>query len=283
MPHFVYKYVLNEEIIYIGKTDDELSKRLNCHGKKGDNIPEEYWDEINESDIYFARCDNSVMCDAVETALINKYKPKCNRAKTRGLQGAYSFIEPLWFYYKVATDKKVSQSIKEAKAELARIERQIETREQFIEEKENTFYDKLKKSCEECHYRKDIAILERRDALIHNREFLHSAFVTNKECEENVKTMHEIIQLYKQNQTFVYYTSKSYDSIGNLECVKSIYTDQFGNLRFSFHCAGNEDKQGSILHSPTDNTLHNYQVLKQWENKGSRNYYPDNIIKGLVN
>ena len=34
MGHYVYKYVHNDEIIYIGKCDKDLEKQISQHGKK---------------------------------------------------------------------------------------------------------------------------------------------------------------------------------------------------------------------------------------------------------
>lgn len=79
--HYIYKYVFDNEIIYIGKTSGDLSKRLSDHGKLNDNIEEQYWDMINQSEIYFIELDSGIICDIAETLLINQYKPRCNKAK----------------------------------------------------------------------------------------------------------------------------------------------------------------------------------------------------------
>ena len=95
MASYVYKYVLNDEIIYIGKNDTDLYSRLNQHGKPGDNIEEYGWDEINQSTIYYIELANSTMSDVVESELIRRYKPKYNKAKNSEWDGL-SFIEPKW-------------------------------------------------------------------------------------------------------------------------------------------------------------------------------------------
>ena len=83
MGHYVYKYVLNGEIIYIGKTDrKDVNLRLNQHGHSGDNIPEEGWSEINAAKIYYTKLANEVMSDVVESELIRRYRPKYNDKKT---------------------------------------------------------------------------------------------------------------------------------------------------------------------------------------------------------
>ena len=48
MPHYVYKYVLNDEIIYIGKTG-HLKDRLAQHGTTGDNVDEHGRDDMKNS------------------------------------------------------------------------------------------------------------------------------------------------------------------------------------------------------------------------------------------
>lgn len=98
MGHYVYKYVLNKEIIYIGKTDAELKTRLSNHGKPGDNINELAWEDINNADIYYAELANEMMTDVVESELICKYKPKYNVAKKTNWEGL-NFVEPIWYYY----------------------------------------------------------------------------------------------------------------------------------------------------------------------------------------
>ena len=100
MGHYVYKYVFNGEIIYIGKCDSDLDQRLGQHGKSGDNIDKKYWDDINASDIYYCTLANATMSDVVESELINSHKPKCNTAKMSDWDGL-KLPEPNWKkYYK---------------------------------------------------------------------------------------------------------------------------------------------------------------------------------------
>lgn len=100
MPHYCYKYVSKtSEIVYIGKTDKELSIRLSKHGKSGDNLPESAWDEIQSCDIYFIELPTAVMADVVESELIRRYMPKYNSAKKTKWEGI-PFEEPKWIAYK---------------------------------------------------------------------------------------------------------------------------------------------------------------------------------------
>lgn len=112
MANYVYKYVLNDEVVYIGKNDTDLYSRLNQHGKPGDNIAEDGWDEINQSTIYYIELANRTMSDVVESELIRRYKPKYNKAKMSEWEGL-PFVEPKWkvcdkskFQQRKATNKK---------------------------------------------------------------------------------------------------------------------------------------------------------------------------------
>lgn len=98
MGNYVYKYVYKDEIIYIGKNDTDLTSRLNRHGRPGDNIPEEGWNEINNSDIYYCELANRIMSDVVESELIRRYKPRYNKAKVSEW-GGLDFVEPKWIKY----------------------------------------------------------------------------------------------------------------------------------------------------------------------------------------
>ena len=98
MGHYVYKYVFNGEIIYIGKCDSDLDQRLRKHGKSGDNINKKYWDDINASDVYYCTLANATMSDVVESELINRYKPKCNTAKISNWD-ELELPEPKWKKY----------------------------------------------------------------------------------------------------------------------------------------------------------------------------------------
>ena len=80
--NYVYKYVKNNEIIYVGITKRMLNQRLSEHGTEYDNICEEGRKDIADADaIYYWRAANSIMADVVESELIRIHKPKWNVAK----------------------------------------------------------------------------------------------------------------------------------------------------------------------------------------------------------
>ncbi len=97
--HYVYKYVLNSKIIYIGKADRGLENRLRQHGVSGDNIPREAWNELKNSEIWYIQLPTSVMTDVVESELIRRYKPKWNVAKKDVEWCGLPFVEPEWTRY----------------------------------------------------------------------------------------------------------------------------------------------------------------------------------------
>ena len=98
MSSYVYKYVSGGAIIYIGITDN-LQNRLKQHGKNGDNIPEEGWEEISNADIYYAKVANRTMADVIESALIKRYSPKYNKAKKATEWDGLPIQEPNFLIY----------------------------------------------------------------------------------------------------------------------------------------------------------------------------------------
>lgn len=109
--HFVYKYVLDGEIIYIGKANEPLLKRLYFHGKPYDNIPIEYSSDLENSKIYFCRLFNETMSDVVESELIRRYKPCLNKMKKSEWSGL-GFPEPNWIEYIPLRKNKKCDSLK---------------------------------------------------------------------------------------------------------------------------------------------------------------------------
>ena len=73
--HGVYKYVYNNEVVYIGKTDavNGFQNRINSHSKEHELF--------NKSKIYIHLCKDQTETDSLETILINAYKPVLNKAK----------------------------------------------------------------------------------------------------------------------------------------------------------------------------------------------------------
>lgn len=75
MGHYVYKYVYDDEIIYIGKNNTKLETRINQHKL------EDKFKPYLDSDIYYIELANETMSDVVESELIRRYRPRLNGAK----------------------------------------------------------------------------------------------------------------------------------------------------------------------------------------------------------
>lgn len=95
----IYKYVDKEtgEIIYIGKSKDSITARINAH-----KTEEKFREYVSRCNIYYVELPNAVEIDLLERALINKYKPILN--DTDNLEGFSSLIqvnEPDWKEYGV--------------------------------------------------------------------------------------------------------------------------------------------------------------------------------------
>lgn len=87
----VYKYVCDNKIIYVGKSDNSLINRLNCHKSEVKFKP-----YLKDAKIYYAEVVNPAMSTILETYLINKYKPELNSSmKYTGSLGI-ELPEPDW-------------------------------------------------------------------------------------------------------------------------------------------------------------------------------------------
>ena len=96
MRYFVYKYVCDGDVIYVGKTDD-IHRRVVEHAS-GQGLEEKFIPYLDRCDIYFHECGNEVEMSALERLLINQYKPRLNIVD---VQDGFStvLIEVEWLYY----------------------------------------------------------------------------------------------------------------------------------------------------------------------------------------
>lgn len=88
---YVYKYVYNNETIYVGKSDYSLSNRLNCHQNE-----EKFKPYLKEVKIFYAEMLNPAMSTIYETYLINKYKPTLNVSMKYAGKLSIEIPEPDW-------------------------------------------------------------------------------------------------------------------------------------------------------------------------------------------
>jgi hypothetical protein len=254
MGHYVYKYVHENEIIYIGKNDTDLVSRLNSHGKSGDNIPEEGWSEINNSDIYYCKLANSTMSDVVESELIRRYMPKYNKAKTSEWSGIL-FTEPTWIKFR--KDKNVCVD-KDKTIEILNIQKN-----KLITENE-----KLKDKIYELMRFRDLYF----SLSIEFDKWKDAKF--DQISDDESISFDEVCRLYKSSSEDekCKYIANTYDKNGNLTSCKKIYEDVYGHLVFEFSQNHRDCVNGTIFYYKDDPVMKNYSILRTWKNCGSNEY-----------
>lgn len=100
--YYIYKYVQNNEVIYIGQSIN-LVNRIAQH--KTDKLKDV------QADIYFFECENQTAMNSWEYCLINKYHPKYNVALNNS-NAEINITEPKWILYKPDLFKYNYQSSK---------------------------------------------------------------------------------------------------------------------------------------------------------------------------
>lgn len=98
MGHYVYRYIHPDyPWLYVGKTDDDLAKRIKTHQTcNTDNIERKYLELLNESSIYYIELNSSVQTDYIEKMLIDKYKPLLNKKDKNGAACKIEITIPKW-------------------------------------------------------------------------------------------------------------------------------------------------------------------------------------------
>lgn len=99
--HGLYKFVdkESEEIIYIGKTNNDLKSRVMDH-VRGKGLDAKFNTYKGKYKIYVCFLPNATETDILERALINKYKPVLNVTDNhKGISDLISVKEPKWQKY----------------------------------------------------------------------------------------------------------------------------------------------------------------------------------------
>ena len=105
--YYVYKYVANNEIVYIGQSTD-LRSRIRQH--KNDKL------KNLQATIYYFECLNKTAMNSWEYNLINKYHPKYNVA-LKNQETSINIQEPEWILYQENKIKiKEKENISEHKS-----------------------------------------------------------------------------------------------------------------------------------------------------------------------
>lgn len=139
----IYRYVYNDETIYIGKTKRNLKLRIYEHSKEDKFLP-----YIKECQIEYFDAGNRQSMDIYEKYLINEINPILNVADKDGVQFTFSLPYMEWIPYTMyrydeeSPDKKpirtVGQKIKQKQANIQRSirasQRRLEEYEKRLEE-----------------------------------------------------------------------------------------------------------------------------------------------------
>lgn len=92
--HYIYKYVFHDEIIYIGKVNSDLKRRVEEHARE-----EKFFPYLKEASVFCIQLANPTETTFMELYLINKYKPVLNIvAKYEGMTNI-QVPEPAWIPY----------------------------------------------------------------------------------------------------------------------------------------------------------------------------------------
>lgn len=94
--YYVYKYVQNNQIVYIGITNN-LDRRFKEHLKE---------DNLKNSKIFYFSCNSKAVAENYEFFLINKYHPVFNTAKQQK-DFICDIIEPDWSLYSTELIKNI--------------------------------------------------------------------------------------------------------------------------------------------------------------------------------
>lgn len=99
----LYKYVYNDEIIYIGMSTNSIQDRIYNH-----SMEEKFQPYLKQSKIYVLPMENKVEIRSCESLLINKYKPMLNVVDTQSV-GCSIDIEPSLGEWKPFVKKEPKQ------------------------------------------------------------------------------------------------------------------------------------------------------------------------------
>ena len=136
----IYRYVYNNETIYVGKTKRNLKLRISEH-----SIEDKFLPYLDECKIEFFDAGNKQSMDIYEKYLINEMSPLLNVADKDNIN--FSFVLPymewkpyeLYKYEKMSPDKKgfrtVSQEIKKEQTNIQRSIRACQNRIEKLEKR----------------------------------------------------------------------------------------------------------------------------------------------------
>ena len=99
MSFYIYKHILNNEVVYIGKTKN-IHQRITQHLGEKDSV---LW-KASIDKIMIADVETEIDLDLYETYLINTLKPKYNSSKLYKGKSRLNFDELKFYEYKRRVD-----------------------------------------------------------------------------------------------------------------------------------------------------------------------------------
>lgn len=92
---YIYKYVQNNKIVYIGKTSRPLHLRIHEHTRAADILCNV------KADVFYAECQSEAEMHCIENLLIDKYRPQYNKRdfSKSEIKANINFKEPDWRPY----------------------------------------------------------------------------------------------------------------------------------------------------------------------------------------
>lgn len=107
MCYYIYKYMIDDVIIYIGKTKRKLSMRIDEHAREI-----KFLQYRSRADIYWFECDSQIEMDIAERILILRYRPILNVVDNQDVVLKNTeFTEPVWRAYRDWIDFDVDHCI----------------------------------------------------------------------------------------------------------------------------------------------------------------------------
>ena len=128
----LYKYVVDDNVYYFGKSERDILERLRCHESE-----DKFKSILSCCSIYYAPMKNKVEICALEKLLINKYKPELNVVDAQEDGSEYNFEEPEWILCYDANIISIPEYIQKKKASINKVIESIdEIRDELMDLKE---------------------------------------------------------------------------------------------------------------------------------------------------
>lgn len=132
MGFFIYRYLICDEVIYIGKTKRDLKKRIDEH-----KLERKFMPYLAKAKIEYYETATEVEMDIHEKYWINVYMPKLNVVDKEGAKFSFSIDNVIWKSYDSYSERKKDFLLGEPNNKLSLKEKEF----QRLEEKLQLYYN----------------------------------------------------------------------------------------------------------------------------------------------